>query len=193
MLSRRNFLGIISGGVFGSTLFSKISFSKETDEEEPKLIKVKIKSKKEHKLCEKHLNMLKAITWDFANEDLIPADYIDGYSVHPQLFQVIGGHHITPDFVVYSIIEEGDAFPVVKIHPAGITKCNIAEGWIEYYEIVENVENYSEYEIFLQYKFVLDKNDKPILHRLENMQNLIVNVFSRVGEVLVTLRGDKTC
>jgi len=106
------------------------------------------------------LEELRRVTWDYSEEEIIGL----------YLGEVVRG------FMWEAKECEG-------INPPAVTKCNVAEGWVEYFE----VENPKDKDILTILKEVKRNEDGEPIRTKVNCK-VVVDLFDDEGNVIVTLR-----
>jgi len=106
------------------------------------------------------------ITWDYATTNIYPVAYIDEKPIKLFNWEIVSGEYVTADFVVYLVTYKKCILPAVQIDPEHVLRCNVGEKWIEYVSFGEGSKR----------------------KRLNNVQNLAVNLYDPNGNTVVTLR-----
>lgn len=168
-VSRRNFLGEVLCAIPGVALLSRTSFSKgslgRTDIDGPN-----------------QLELLKSITWNYETDDIDPICYIKGKPVKLFMWEIVSGQHLSyPDFAMFVITRDKVKFPCIRIHPDFVVKCNIKERRIDYLNVIRVGRSVWDYDV------ERDKDGKPVIYRLDFMDNLAINLLDAKGNVIVTL------
>lgn len=77
-----------------------------------------------------------------------------------------------------------------NINPLAITKCNVAEGWVEYVEFEgEPIKSHRDDIILLPGRLVVDENGNVKRKKLNC--NVVIDIISNCGKVIVSLGKKK--
>lgn len=112
-----------------------------------------------NELCEITIEELRIVTWDYSKEDIV--GLYNG--------KIVRGF-------MWDVKECGD------INPQAVTRCNVSEGWIEYFEA--EVPKGSNILTTLK-KVKRDQDGNPIKTKVDC--KAVVNLFTAKGDVIITL------
>jgi len=190
-MNRRNFLGKLLCAAPGVGLLSRVSFSKEKTRKKGYIYAPYIPLYTTPMIVgnPNNLDLLKAITWDYTTDDFDPIAFIYGEPVKIFMWEVVPGELVTPDCKVYKITDQEIPkklkYSYIRIDPFFVLKCNIKNRWIMYHEVSEFRNPIGESKVKRH-----ERNGYPVVHKLENVRNLTVNLLSPKGDVIATLKGE---
>ena len=111
---------------------------------------------------------------------------------------VINGEDVRPFMWIVLFFRDGESLEPMPLDTC-VTRCNVAEGWVEYTENLYNYDldrnslfqaNYAAFDHVHKSVVKRNKDGRPNVYRLEGVQDLILDVVDGQGNVLTTLRGD---